>query len=68
MSEVHGGDHEPFPKGTVILSSKAIGFEPNERKYLKKLFQFSERSFQSINSSKEENVHFISVLLQLLDF
>lgn len=46
MSEVHGGDHEPFPKGTVILSSKAIGFEPNERKYLKKLFQFKEQVFR----------------------
>lgn len=54
---MNGRDHEPFPKGAVILSSEAIVFVSNERRVLKKLFQFKEQAckklFPVTNSSRE---------------
>lgn len=57
MSEVNGRDYEPFPKGAVILSSEVIVFDPNERRVLKKLFQFKKQAckklFPVTNPSRE---------------
>lgn len=40
------GTVSPSPKEQWFLSFKAIGFEPNESKYLKKLFPFKEQVFR----------------------